>query len=1097
METSHLFHKCVAWWRGYSKDQVKLAFQIFLSFCIVLAIISPYPVWNALSFGSITPPLALVFAMLLAPQHQGGATLSAIFLAVGILLGGGLALAVKYLAYFANGSNWVDHTAVKGVVYTLGIAVSGGILNALRWQWEITNQLFLLSCAGLVLAGGIGTYFSASLLPASVLYTLSLTTLASVITLACCWFIFPVTAGSKYRQLIAKALDLTAEAISAYEALVLGPVDPQSGRLIARTGKIDPCSDTDEGLTPVMDEIRKNLQAARMSLFASRALHLPVRLEVDVYNRPKRFPYMEFMHIKIELSLIIATVATLARPVKRGRINLTLFQQPELRKQFSQLLTCLKNQLHVLAGVAQAQKKWTEADMALEELDSAWVEFVDEAVMVVDGCTNPDAAYGLRGTSAFLYLVGSRTRSLYAALAGAMEGKDPEAISIAMKRMEITPGWVKSADAFRNPLRTRQATLAAMQKAAQQVNNEFIINLGFMNKNKLKKATKKKGTGKEDSTSVLKASATQKSFFALISAAHAMGSSPTRRARQRVYNFPLPIIFGIQYAVALGIAIGLSVVPVIWKKGFHERPIDVCITVAVVWQPNIGSIHGRALNRIMGTTLAAIWSYVLLSLSFAATGGTWDNNTPGKFVVAGFLAAVWAGFCTANMLRYSAKQYAWLVAGVTVPLVTLTLLRTGTSPPWDIVAWRLVNVCMGVGIVWIVSFTVLPLSARTVVNANFSAALSSMAELLRQLPQHLTPAEARTQNGNATVGQPSSPRLSGHSSKSLSVSSPSSPFGSASPIAGTHDFRQAFFAPIHAAPLRLALRVQRALADVSLSIPALESEYLPLHHLHRVPQGATAKAAHAAQLMLDFCNITFSLKMENSHLGPWRIPALQHTHMTAIASSVAQALDSLRDVVLGDIKSIKITLKCLDEVEEGIARQIQETLASAINSPLAGIAAEETVSEEISMEKGEDNQPNDKILQVQQEVLLLLYMGISVSQQLKILCSATARAFLAQDEAVVAEIDRKALEINGFGDGSSNDRDNNEAEQAATHGMSAASSRAQGLEYLMARVLEHTHAWPTSRSASSIIEAADLSGTVPAQEEEQNEELKEVVTRAT
>lgn len=249
--------------------------------------------------------------------------------------------------------------------------------------------------------------------------------------------------------------------------------------------------------------------------------------------------------------------------------------------------------------------------------------------------------------------------------------------------------------------------------------------------------------------------------------------------------------------------------------------------------------------------------------------------------------------------------------------------------------------------------------------------------------------------------------------------------------------------------------------------------------------------------MLDFCNITFSLKMENSHLGPWRIPALQHTHMTAIASSVAQALDSLRDVVLGDIKSIKITLKCLDEVEEGIARQIQETLASAINSPLAGIAAEETVSEEISMEKGEDNQANDKILQVQQEVLLLLYMGISVSQQLKILCSATARAFLAQDEAVVAEIDRKALEINGFGDGSSNDRDNNEAEQAATHGMSAASSRAQGLEYLMARVLEHTHAWPTSRSASSIIEAADLSGTVPAQEEEQNEELKEVVTRAT
>jgi hypothetical protein len=1074
---SHWFHSFVAWWRGYTADQLKLAFQIFLAFCIVMAIASPYPVWTALSYGTITPPLALVFVVLLAPQHQGGATLSAIFLAIGILLGGGLALAVKYITYFANGSVWDDQTVVKGVVYAIFTALSGGILNGLRWQWEITNQLFLLACAGLILSGGVGTYYSPTLLPASILYVLLLTTMSSVVTLVCCWFIFPVTAGSKYRDLVAKALDFTAEGISAYETLILGPVDAKTGRLTAAIGKIDPCTGTDEGLTPLIDEVRVNLRAARKTLFISRALHLPVRLEVDVYNTPKRFPYIEFMHSKIELSLIIATVATLTRPVKSGRINLKLFQQPELRKRFSHLLTCLKTQLHLFAGAAQGQKKWVEVDLALEKLDCAWMSFLDEAVMAVDGCTNPDAAFGLRGTSAFFYLVGSRTRSLYAALAGAVNKQDPEAVAIAIKRMEITPGWVKSADAYRNPLRTRQAALAAMQKAAQRVDNEFIINLGFLNKDKLRRKSIKMGTEAENK-SISKALATQKSFSKLIADAHALGSSPTRRTR-RVYNIPLPVIFGFQYAVALGIAIALCVVPVISEKGFHNRPTDVAITVAVTWQPNIGSVHNRSINRILGTALAAVWAYILLPLTFAATGGDWDNNNPGKFIVAGILAAIWAGFCIANTLRYPAKAYGWLIAGITVPLVELTLLRTGTSPPWDSVAFRLLNVCMGVCIVWIVSFTVFPLSARTMVNANFSAALSSMAELLRQLPLHLTPAEV-IDGGASGELSPMAP----------APSSPRSPFGSAIPIAGTNAFRQAFLAPIHTVPIRLAFRIQRALGDVSLAIPVLESEYLPLQHLHRVPQGATATAVHAAQLLLDFLNITFALKMENSHLGPWQIPVLQHRHMLAVASSVALALDSLRDVVMGDVQSIKTTLKCLDDVETGIARQIQETLAITRSASSAGVATSPSIPDEKKEKQALQNTESNRPVQVQQEVLVLLYMGISVSQQLKILCSATARAFLAQDEAVVAEIDRKALEFE-------NELENlskRNSEDASLQSAGKIESRAPGLEYLMARVLESSHgAWPISRAASSF-SGGDNSGAI--QLPEQSSDLNEVVTSA-
>jgi hypothetical protein len=769
---------------------------------------------------------------------------------------------------------------------------------------------------------------------------------------------------------------------------------------------------------------------------------------------------MEFYHTKIQLSLINSTIATLTRPVKSGGLNFALVQRPQVRARFHHLLKCVKTQLRVFAGAARGQQKWKEADVALGELERAWIEFLDEAVVVVDGCSDPDAAFGLRSTSAFLYLVGSRTRSLYIALAGAVRLKDPEADSIAIKRVEITPGWLSSAEAFRNPSKTRQAALEAMQKAAQHVDNEFLTTLGFRKKDKSTSKSSRMSNNEEE-----KPSPTQKSFLTLSAAVHATRQRrpPNRRKKQRgPLNIPLSVIFGVQYGVALGIAVALCVVPVIYNKGFHQRPTDVALTVVVTWSCNIGSAHNRALNRIVGTFMGAVWSYLVLALAFAATGGNWDNNNPGKFIIAGFWASFWAGFCIANMLRYPAKAYAWIVAGLTVPFVTLTLMRTGTSPPWEIVGWRVINVLIGVAIVWLVSLLVLPLSARTVVNSNFSAALHSMAELLRQLPVHLT---AAADNPNSTDG--------------VGVSALSTA-GSVSP--------QAFLTPIIAgAPIQLSLRVQRALADVSAAIPVLESEYLPHHRLRRVPKGATGAAVHAAQLMLDFLNITFAIKMEKSHLGPWQIPVLQHTHLTSVAASVAEALDSLRDAILGDIKSIETTLKCLDDVEIGLEKQIEETLAIAVadNNSTAdgGSVASEVATAEEAIKK-----PSQ---QLRLEVLMLLYMGISVSQQLKILCSATARAFFAQDEAVVAEIDRKVSEKtqkatpNNISDG----EDASQSSVSAASVAAVSSSRGLALEHLMARALESTQAEPVASAAAPASSASVAKGgAMPLEEQQQEQE---------
>ena len=450
----------------------------------------------------------------------------------------------------------------------------------------------------------------------------------------------------------------------------------------------------------------------------------------------------------------------------------------------------------------------------------------------------------------------------------------------------------------------------------------------------------------------------------------------------------------------------------------------------------------------------------------------------------------------------------------------------------------------------------------------------------------LTPANADTPN-NKGLPSPSSRELSGFSSSSFSP--PSSPFGSALPITGTNAFRQAFLAPVHAAPIRIAFRIQRALADVAQSIPILEGEYLPFSQLHRVPQGATATAAHAAQLMLDFLNITFALKMDNSAQGPWRIPALQHKHMTAIACDVADALDSLRDAILGDQKSIATMLKLLDKVHEGIERQVTETLAVAVaeteienedddvenieNLVENGAAGDVSIEkpgpgevrfdiekgigkigsngysngEEFEQKKEETNAPatfapaappaaavspaaaapikttgvlplhptpskkhSNKPPQLQLEVLVLLYLGISVSQQLKILCSATARAFLAENEAVVAEIDRKALEphLHDIDDdeniatnNQNNTKNTNNVAEAENQGATPADAlsdspcnrvlpaTSQRLEYLMARVLESTHSWPTSQSASSFtgVDSETL-------RQERENELIEIIT---
>ena len=194
----------------------------------------------------------------------------------------------------------------------------------------------------------------------------------------------------------------------------------------------------------------------------------------------------------------------------------------------------------------------------MEKLDATWLEFIDAAAESVDGNTTPDAVFAVQLLATFLYITGSRCRAIYAVIAGAIKARDPEAETLAIKRLETTPWWVKPAAAFKNPLHSNEAALTAIQREAESVDQSIRVNFGSLR--------------------------TMPRFgpFADIVKAQALPKSAADRTR-RVWNMPTWIIFGFQFAFAMAVATALCVVPVIAEKGFHNRPMDIALTVAVTW----------------------------------------------------------------------------------------------------------------------------------------------------------------------------------------------------------------------------------------------------------------------------------------------------------------------------------------------------------------------------------------------------------------------------------------------------------------------------------------------------------------------------------
>ena len=88
----------------------------------------------------------------------------------------------------------------------------------------------------------------------------------------------------------------------------------------------------------------------------------------------------------------------------------------------------------------------------------------------------------------------------------------------------------------------------------------------------------------------------------------------------------------------------------------------------------------------------------------------------------------------------------------------------------------------------------------------------------------------------------------------------------------------------------------------------------------------------------------------------------------------------LRDVVSGRLNSIRPALELAAKLDTHIQERVADTLATIENS--------------------DDDQKQRH--RVHMEVMLLIYMGINISKQLKVLCATTARAFLPWNEEAIA-----------------------------------------------------------------------------------------------
>lgn len=215
-------------------------------------------------------------------------------------------------------------------------------------------------------------------------------------------------------------------------------------------------------------------------------------------------------------------------------------------------------------------------------MDDAWLLLLDEAHTALAACNDSEAAFAVQSTASLLHVVGSSVRAAYVALSEAAKSRDPQAPAIAAERMDECPGWVRASDAFRNPrfrsfhaIQDLQRSVHAGKAGAPPAGVQAEGPHGDLNSPPLATVVTRQHPLEWLQAAVAKRRLRKGSKSQILQLAHSWRGSQHGAAR-RLWAVPMWAIFAVQYAVAVGIAVALTVTPPVLEKAFHNRSIEVC-----------------------------------------------------------------------------------------------------------------------------------------------------------------------------------------------------------------------------------------------------------------------------------------------------------------------------------------------------------------------------------------------------------------------------------------------------------------------------------------------------------------------------------------
>ncbi|UVE18923.1 FUSC family protein [Pseudomonas sp. LS44] len=153
------------------------------------------------------------------------------------------------------------------------------------------------------------------------------------------------------------------------------------------------------------------------------------------------------------------------------------------------------------------------------------------------------------------------------------------------------------------------------------------------------------------------------------------------------------------------------------------QPSTACITVFIVMQPQSGQVFAKGFYRLIGTVIGLSVMMVLIAL-FAQ-----------ERVLFLLTAGIWIGLCTAGAARYrDFRAYACVLAGYTATLIGVPA-TTAPDTAFMQAIWRLLEICLGVGVATLVSAVIIPQSVgasmRNALYVRFGAFSAFMLDNLR------------------------------------------------------------------------------------------------------------------------------------------------------------------------------------------------------------------------------------------------------------------------------------------------------------------------------------------------------------------------------